>query len=114
VYYFHVDGRFFQHKDGMAKGISLSPVVSNIIMERFEKLALDSAQHKQSLWLRHVDDIFVILPHGPERSQNFLSHLNSFRPYIQFTMEIEPDSAIPSVDILVIRKGTPLATKVYR
>jgi hypothetical protein len=57
--YFQVDVKFFQQKDGMAMGSSLSPIVSNI-MEHFEKLALDSAQHKPSLWLRYVDDTFVV------------------------------------------------------
>jgi hypothetical protein len=93
---------------------ALSPIVSNIFMEHLEKLALDSAQHKPSLWPRYVEDIFVVWPHGPERLQNFLSHLNSLRPSIQFTMAIEPDSAIPFLDILVIRIGTVLAIKVSR
>jgi hypothetical protein len=83
-------------------------------MEYFEKLALDSAQHKPSLWLRYVDDTFVVWPHDPEHLQNFLSHLNCLRPAIQFTMEIESDSAIPFLDVLVIRKETTLATKFYR
>jgi hypothetical protein len=63
------------------------------------------------LW--YVDDIFVVCPHGVEQLQNFLSHLNSLRPSIKFNMEIEPDSAIPFLNVLFIRKGT-LATKVYR
>jgi hypothetical protein len=112
--YFQVDDKFFQQKDGMAMGSSLSPIVSNIYMEYFEKLALDSAQHKPSLWLRYVDDTFVVWPHGPEHLQNFLSHLNCLRPTIQFTMERESGSAIPFLDVLVIRKETTLATKVYR
>jgi hypothetical protein len=44
--YIQVDDEFFQQKDGMAMGSSLSSVVSNIFMEHFEILALDSAQHK--------------------------------------------------------------------
>jgi hypothetical protein len=66
----------------MAMGNSLSPIVSNIFMEHFEKLALDSAPYKPSLWLRFVDDIFVVWPYGPERLYNFLGHLNSLRPSI--------------------------------
>jgi hypothetical protein len=58
-------------------------------MEDFEKLARDSAQHKPSLWLRYLADTFVAWPYGPEQLQNFLRHLNSLRPSIQFTMEIE-------------------------
>jgi hypothetical protein len=83
-------------------------------MENFEKLALDLAQHKPSLWLRYVDDTFVVWPHGPSRLQDFLSHLSSLRPSVQFTMEIESDSAIAFLDVLVIRKETTLATEVYR
>jgi hypothetical protein len=57
------DDKFFQQKDGMAMGSSLSSTVSNIFMEHFEKLALNSAQHKPSLWLRYLDDISVVWPH---------------------------------------------------
>jgi hypothetical protein len=37
-------------------------------------------------------------PDDPERLQNFLSHHNSLRPSIQFTMEIESDCAIAFLD----------------
>jgi hypothetical protein len=83
-------------------------------MEHFEKLALDSAQHKSSLWLQYVEDIFVVWPHRPERLQNFLSHFNRLRHSSQFTMETESDSVIPFLDVLVIRKETTLATKVHK
>jgi hypothetical protein len=83
-------------------------------MEHFEKLALDSAQHKPSLCLRYVDDTFVIWPHGADELQNFPTHLNNLRSSIQFTMEIESEGAIPFLDVLVTRKGTALTTKVYK
>jgi hypothetical protein len=54
-----VEDKLFQQKDGMAMESSLSPIVSNIYMEHFEKLALDSAQHKPLLWLQYADDTFV-------------------------------------------------------
>ncbi|PNF31038.1 hypothetical protein B7P43_G17855, partial [Cryptotermes secundus] len=112
--YFQVDDKFFQQKDGMAMGNSLSPIVSNIFMEHFEKLALDSAPYKPSLWLPYVDDTFVVWPHGPERLQTFFDHLNSLRPSICFTMETESNNAISFLDVLVIREKTALATQVYR
>jgi hypothetical protein len=83
-------------------------------MEHLEKLALDSAQHKPSVWLRYIDDTFVVWPHGPSLLQDYLTHLYSLRPSIQFTMEIESNSAIAFLDVLLFRKGTTLATKVYR
>jgi hypothetical protein len=112
--YFQVHNRFFQQKDGMAMGNSLSPVVCNVYMEHFEKLALDAAPYKPSLWLQYVDDTFVIWPHGTNQLQEFLDHLNGVRPSMQFTMEIESNNSIPFLDILVIRKDSMLTTTVYR
>jgi hypothetical protein len=112
--YFQVNDKFFQQKDSMAMGSSLSPVVSKIFMEHFEKLALDMVQYKSSLWFRYVDDTFVVWPHGLDRLQNFFNHLNSLRTSIHFTMEIKSDSKLPFLDVLVIRKGLTLTTKVYR
>jgi hypothetical protein len=57
---FQVDDKFFQQKYGMAMGSSLSLIASSIFKEQFEKLALDCAQHKPSLWLRYVDDTIVV------------------------------------------------------
>jgi hypothetical protein len=89
--YFQGDDKFFLQKDGMVMGSSLSPIVSNIFMENFEKLALDSAQYKPSLWLRYVDDAFVVWPHGSEQLPNFFNHCNTLRPSINFTRGIESD-----------------------
>jgi hypothetical protein len=83
-------------------------------MDNSEELALDSAQHKSSLLLWYIDDIFVVWPLGPEQLQNFLNHLNSLRPSIQLTKETKSDSVIPFLDVLVIRRETTLATEVYR
>jgi hypothetical protein len=113
--YFQVGDKFVQQKDGMAMGNSLSTIVSNIFMEHFEKLALDSAPYKPSLWLRYVDDdTFVVWPHGLEQLHIFLGHLNSLRPSIRFIMENESNNAISFLDVLVIRKETTLGTQVYR
>jgi hypothetical protein len=47
--YFQVDNEFFKQKDGMAMGKFVSHIIGNIYMEHFEKLVLDSPQHKPSL-----------------------------------------------------------------
>jgi hypothetical protein len=112
--YFQVDDKLFQQKDGMATGNALSLVVSNIYMEHFEELALKTAPHRPSLWLRYVDDTFVIWPHSPDRSQEFFYHTNSIRPTIQFTMETEANNKIPFLDVHVIRKQSSIITTVYR
>jgi hypothetical protein len=41
-------------------GKSLSPVVTNIFMEHFEEIALDTADYKPAKWIRYLDDTFVV------------------------------------------------------
>jgi hypothetical protein len=91
--YFLVDSKFFQ-KDGITIGSCLPLTASNIYMD--------------------INGTFVFWPHGSKWLQNFLSHLNSLRSSIQFTIEIESDSVIPFLDLLVIREEVTFATKAYR
>jgi hypothetical protein len=66
------------------------------------------------VWLCYVDDVFVAWLHGPEQLKNFLSHLNSLRPAMQFAIDMESNSVILVLDVLVIWKETTLVIKVYR
>ena len=94
-------------------GSPLSPVMANIYMEYFEKLALGTAPLKPSMWLRYVDDTFVLWPH-PEDPQSLLDHVNSIRTPIQFTMEKESDNKLAFLDVLVTRSEQAFNTSVYR
>jgi hypothetical protein len=109
--YFQVDDNLFQQNDSIVKGSSLSPIVRNIYMENYEKLTLESAQHKPLLWLRYADGTFMIPSRGPERLQNILGHFHSLRPSIQFDMAIESESVIPFLDVLVFWRMTTLAIR---
>jgi hypothetical protein len=106
-----VDDKFFQQIYSVVIGSCLSPIVSNIFTEHFEKLALGSAQHKPWMWLRYVDDTFVVWPDGPERLTKFPQTPQQFTTFPS-SLEIELHSAIPFPDVLVIRKEKTLATKV--
>jgi hypothetical protein len=95
-------------------GKSLAPVVRNIFMEHFEEIALDTADHKPAKWIRYIDNTFGLWPHGAARLQQFLYHLNSFRPTIKFAMEVEVNNTLPFSGALVMKRGPKLATQVYR
>jgi hypothetical protein len=97
----------------MAMGNSLPPVVSNIFMEHFEEIAMDTTDYKHTKWFRYVVT-FVVWPHGPTRLQQFLHHLNSLRPTINFTMEVEANNTLLFLDALVMKRGPKLATRVCR
>ena len=112
--YFTFDSTFFEQVEGAAMGSPLSPVVANLFMEAFEERALESAVLRPRLWLRYVDDTFVLWPHSAEELDTFQDHLNSQHPAIQFTMEKESNGKIVFLDVLVERKGSKLSTGVYR
>ena len=66
-----------------------------------------------SLWLRFVDDTFVI--NKAEHSQEPLQHINNQDPHIQFTVEPTQQDSLPFLDMLItIQPDNTLSTTVYR
>ena len=82
-------------------------------MEAFEERALCSFPLQPKLWLRYVDDTFVVWSHGTEALGDFHRHLNAQDQAIQFTTEEESEGKIPFLDALVERKGSKAVTSVY-
>ena len=91
----------------------ISPLIANIFMEEFEVKALQSSPNPPSMWLRFVDDTFVI--NKAEHSQHLLQHINNQGPHIQFTVEPTQQGSLPFLDTLVtIQPDNTLSTSVYR
>ncbi|XP_022079663.1 uncharacterized protein LOC110973280 [Acanthaster planci] len=68
-------------------------------MEEFEQNAIATADYRLEIWLRYVDDTFVIWQHGQDSLQRFLEHINGLHSSIQFTMEQEKDSSISFIGV---------------
>lgn len=95
-------------------GSSLSVVLANKFMEWFENRIFVKNINKHKLWLRYVDDTFVIWSHGRDHLDQFLQQLNNEENSIKFTVEIEEDKKIPLLDVLVIRENSHISTTVFR
>ena len=50
-------------------GSPLACILANIFMECFESELLSLFPLQPAIWLRYVDDIFIIWPHGMEHFQ---------------------------------------------
>ena len=110
--YFRMGSHIYQQEEGLAMGLPLSTVLTNIYMEYFEETALGSTPLKSSMWLRYVDETFILWPHQ-EDVQILLDHVNSIRPSIQFTMEKEQDNKLPFFDVLVTCTEQGFRSSVY-
>ena len=64
-------------------------------MRYLEMHALKMSPCKPKMWVRYVDDVFAIWPHGEHLLETFHRHLNVQNPSIQFTMERELEGLSP-------------------
>ena len=65
-----------------------SPLLwQNIFMEHLEEKAINSFSYKLEQWRRYVDGTNFIWPHGKDKLDDFLVHVNSQSEHIKFTME---------------------------
>ena len=57
---FFLQGKYYEQVQGAAMGSPISPLIANLFKEEFEVKGLSTCPHPPSLWLRFVDDTFVI------------------------------------------------------
>ena len=92
-------------------GSPLGPILANIFMVELEKIIIPKLEREVKLWRRFVDDTICF---AKMDSLNYiLLTINSFHKNIKCTMEIEQNSTIPFLDVLLIRTPQKIHTTVY-
>ena len=82
-------------------------------MEHFEKAALSTSPVTNKIWLRFVDDTFVIIPKSGVNE--FFEHINSQNARIKFTSEQEEDGHLAFLDTCISRNPDgSLDISIYR
>ena len=96
-------------------GGSLGPLYANAFLCFYEQIWLDDCpvDFKPRYYKRYVDDTFLIFDHH-SHVQLFLDYVNSKHPNIRFTMEMEIDSKLPFLDVLITRNENQFSTSVFR
>lgn len=109
---FQFRGKFYIQRDGTAMGHPASPLLAELYMADFET-KLSYHEYFPRIWLRYVDDIFVIIKRV--YVTRTLDWMNSISESIKFTHEIEIDGKMPFLDVEIIRGSDGgLDFKIYR
>ena len=95
-------------------GTICSPVYANIFMAQFEKQHIYSyIKNKSILYLRYIDDVFMVWTGTKQKLLIFLEKLNSKHKTIKFEHNIS-HSNISFLDTLVYKdKKNTLQTTLY-
>ena len=74
-------------------GTRVAPTYANLYMADFEEKYVYTYPKQPSLWLRYIDNIYMLWPHGLQELYKFIDHLNSRQETISFTHNISEFSA---------------------
>ena len=112
--YFTFQYQYYEQVECAGMGSPISQIVVNLYMENFETRAISTSLHPPLMWKRFVDDTCVIIKEA--HKQEFLKHINSIDPHMQFTSEdSKADGSMPFLDMLIsLTENGRLNTTVYR
>ena len=109
---FEFDGKHYLQKTGTAIGTRMAPSYANLFMHDLESRLLAWVPVKPFIWLRYIDDIFMVWTKGEKKLLEFLKNINNFHDTIKFTFDWSRD-CINYLDVQVINKGGVIETDLY-
>ena len=102
----------FLQVGGTAMGTRVASTLANMFMGDFERKHIYTYRLQPRIWVRFIDDIFLLWTHGQMELDLFIQHLNRAHQNITFTSEIS-ETQVPFLDTLVIKSGASLRTDLY-
>ena len=106
------DKNYLQIK-GCAMGTICAPPFANIFMGKFEETFIyPYIQNLSILYLRYIDDLFLIWTGTKEQFKDFVTNLNSQHPTIKYSYQIS-DKSIDFLDTTVYIKNRRLHTTIF-
>jgi hypothetical protein len=114
---FMFNGEWFLQIWGTAMGKKFAPNYANIVLALWESVALSKCPLKPDIFLRFLDDIFIVWSHSEEEFWQFFQILNNHHPTIKLKATIHRES-IDFLDVTVFKGARfsahgQLDTKVY-
>ena len=110
---FDFDGKHYLQIGGTAMGTKVAPAYANTFMGWFEGTHVYTNRIQPLLWKRFIDDIFVIWPHGYEKLQLFIHHLNTCMTSIKLEAETSRDE-VHFLDVTIkLQPDGTISTTLY-
>ena len=104
---------FYKQKFVLPMGSPLNGVLACIYLEFLESGPFKYIMPNTARYFRYIDDILLIYLQDLDL-YSITNWLNNVEPSTKFTYEIESNSTLPFLDILLIRNINKLEFKVYR
>ena len=109
---FDFNGQHYLQTGGTAMGTKMAPSYAIKALGKFEVMYVYTYHKQPIIWLRYIDDIFIIWPHGEDELHAFVEHLNNCEDTIKFTLEFSTQS-INFLDTTVTLNNGQLETDLY-
>ena len=97
--YFQFNELFYQQIDGMPIGLSVSPILADIVLQDLESDYLLRYKKSISFYVRYVDDTFLVI--SKNKLKMLVNLLNKYHIRLKFTHEVEINNELRFLDILV-------------
>ena len=98
-------------------GTKLAPALATIYIGQLEETFLLGRALKLQIWLRYIDDVFMVWAYSLNDLHTFLSEINGLQERIKFTAEIsEQDSNFLDLTIYKLpsfEETGLLSTRIY-
>ncbi|XP_078513690.1 uncharacterized protein LOC144772893 [Lissotriton helveticus] len=113
--FFRWEDKWYLQKSGTAMGNPAAPSYANIFMHQYETnhiLQKEQWQQGLRLYLRYIDDIFLLWKDTRESLISNITQLNQIDQRIQFTYEIH-DSQINYLEVTIKKTNDKFETTLY-
>ena len=97
---------------GTAMGKVFSPSLANIYLLEFDDRAMNGYPIKPLIFLRYLDDIFMIWPGSITQLKEYELFLNNLIPDIKINFEVS-NNQISFLDVLIYVEGGRLQTRTF-
>lgn len=114
--FFSFDNNYYKIINGLPMGSPLSPILSNIFMDRIDKQILANQTFKNQIifYKRYVDDIFCLFE-GNDVELNLLKDfINSLHVKIKFTTEIEQNNKLNFLNLSITNTNNYFTFEIFR